>query len=150
MAETRAQAMANEKIDKHEQSLQAIQAQLGKLSDALSKGKEEAREEAYIGNGHSEGESSHSLHLWGTCQQSRLRPPKLDMHKFDGSHPAAWVAQMEQYFNLNNILDNETQLMVGSMYLDNERWQWWEWHQRCNGSFMTWATFKKALTERFD
>ena len=72
------------------------------------------------------------------------------MHKFDGSHPTAWVAQMEQYFNLNNILDNETQLMVGSMYLDNERWQWWEWHQRCNGSFMTWATFKKALTECFD
>lgn len=30
---------------------------------------------------------------------------------------------MGQYFNLNNILDNETQLMVASMYLDNERQQ---------------------------
>eukprot|EP00253_Pinus_taeda_P024737 PITA_24737 len=107
--------MANEKIHKLEQSLQAIQEQLDKLTNALSKGKEEAHEEAYIGNGH-----------------------------------AAWVAQMEQYFNLNNTLDNETQLMVGSMYLDNERWQWWEWHQRSNGSFLTWATFKKALTECFD
>jgi len=135
MVETRAQAMANEKINKLEQSLQALQAQLDRLTNTLFKGKEEAREEVYIGNGHSEGESSHSLHLWGTHQQSRLRPPKLDMHKFDVSHPAAWIAQMEQYFNLNNILDNETQLMVGSMYLDNERWQWWEWHQRCNGSF---------------
>ena len=73
-----------------------------------------------------------------------------DLYKFDGSHPARWLAQMEQYFNLNNILDNETQLMVGSMYLDNERWQWWEWNQRCNGPFVTWTTFKKALTERFD
>eukprot|EP00253_Pinus_taeda_P002482 PITA_02482 len=36
------------------------------------------------------------------------------------------------------------------MYLDNERWQWWEWHQCCNAPFMTWATFKKALTDRFD
>eukprot|EP00253_Pinus_taeda_P017311 PITA_17311 len=72
------------------------------------------------------------------------------MHKFDGSHPAAWVAQMEQYFNLNYILDNETQLTVGSMYLDNERWQWWQWHQRCNGRPLTWDTFKKALIERFD
>jgi len=72
MVATRVQAMANEKIDKLEQSLQAIQAQLDKLTDALSKGKEEAREEAYIGNGHSEGESSHSLHLWGTHQQSCL------------------------------------------------------------------------------
>ena len=29
---------------------------------------------------------------------------------------------MEQYFNLNYILDNATQLSVGIMYLDNERW----------------------------
>eukprot|EP00253_Pinus_taeda_P017878 PITA_17878 len=72
------------------------------------------------------------------------------MHKFDGSHPVAWIAQMEQYFNLNNILDNETQLMVGSTYLDNERWQWWEWHQCCNTSFRTWDKFKKYLTECFD
>ena len=68
MVATRAQAMANEKIDKLEQSLQAIQAQLDKLTDALFKGKEETREEAYIGNGHSEGESRCSLHLWGIHQ----------------------------------------------------------------------------------
>ena len=57
---------------------------------------------------------------------------------------------MEQYFNLNNILDDETQLMVGSMYLDNERWQWWEWQQRCTGTFRTWPKFTKALQDRFD
>eukprot|EP00253_Pinus_taeda_P033815 PITA_33815 len=134
MEATRAQAMANERMDKLEQTLQSIQTQLDDLAililRAILKGKEEAHEEVYIGNGHSEGESSHSPHLWGPQkQQSHLRPPKLDMHKFDGSHPTAWIVQMEQYFNLNNILDNETQLIVGSMYLDNERWQWWEWHQ---------------------
>eukprot|EP00253_Pinus_taeda_P025087 PITA_25087 len=116
--------MANERMDKLEQSLQSLQNQIERLThlipSIIPKGKEEAHEEAYIGNVHSEGESSHSLHLWGPQQQSRPRPPKLDMHKFDGSHPVAWIAQMEQYFNLNNILDNETQLMVGSMYLDNE------------------------------
>eukprot|EP00253_Pinus_taeda_P029026 PITA_29026 len=151
--------MTNERMDKLEQTLQSIQAQLDDLAilvpRVISKGKEEAHEEAYIGNGHNEGESSpvssHSPHLWGPQkQQSHPRPPKLDMHKFDGSHPAAWIAQMEQYFNLNNILDNETQLMVGSMYLDNERWQWWEWHQCCNAPFSTWDKFKKALTDRFD
>eukprot|EP00253_Pinus_taeda_P012385 PITA_12385 len=72
------------------------------------------------------------------------------MRKFDGSHPVAWIAQMEQYFSLNNILDDETHLMVGSMYLDNERWQWWEWHQRCNTAFRTWDKFKKSLTDYFD
>eukprot|EP00253_Pinus_taeda_P034658 PITA_34658 len=95
MVETRAQVMANDKIDKLEQSLKDLQDQLMTITNALSKGKAEAREEAYIGNEHNEGESSHSLHLWGTHQHSRLRPPKLDMHKFDGSHPTTWVAQME-------------------------------------------------------
>eukprot|EP00253_Pinus_taeda_P024423 PITA_24423 len=57
---------------------------------------------------------------------------------------------MEQYLILNNILDNETQIMVGSMYLDNEMWQWWEWHQCSNAPFLTWDKFKKALTNRFD
>eukprot|EP00253_Pinus_taeda_P016779 PITA_16779 len=72
------------------------------------------------------------------------------MYKFDGSHLATWIAQMEQYFTLNYILDDATQLSVGIMYLDNERWQWWQWHQHCYGSPLTWQTFKKALTDRFD
>eukprot|EP00253_Pinus_taeda_P028551 PITA_28551 len=113
--------MANERMEKLEQALQSIQTQLDDLAililRVIPKGKEEAHEEAYIGNGHSE---------------------------------AAWIAKMEQYFNLNNILDNETQLMVGSMYLDNEWWQWWEWHQRFNAPFLTWDKFKKALTDCFD
>ena len=73
-----------------------------------------------------------------------------DLYKFDGSHPARWLAQMEQSFNQNNILDNETQLMVASMYLDNERRQWWQEHQRSSGRFLTWDAFKKALMDHFD
>jgi len=38
----------------------------------------------------------------------------------------------------------------GGMYLDNERWQWWEWHQRCNGPFRTWTQFTKALRDHFE
>ena len=72
------------------------------------------------------------------------------MYKFDGSHPATWIAQMEQYFTLNYILDDVTQLSVSFMYLDNERWQWWQWHQRCYGRPVTWQTFTKSLTNRFD
>ena len=154
MVKTTAQAMANERMGKLEESLQSLHIQLDRLNSLIPfiipKGKEETHEEAYNGNGHSEGESSHSPHIWRTHQQSCQRPAKLDMHKFDCSHPVAWIAQMEQYFNLNNILDNETQLMVGSMYLDNERWQWWEWHQCCNGPFQAWTNFKKSLTDRFD
>jgi len=47
------------------------------------------------------------------------------MYKFDGSHLAIWLAQMEQYFTLNYIKDDATKLSVGSLYLDQERWQRW-------------------------
>ena len=67
MVATRAQAMANERMDKLEQILQSIHFQLDNLtilvSNAIHKGKEVAHEEENIGNGHSEGESSHSPHL---------------------------------------------------------------------------------------
>lgn len=111
---------------------------------------EQAHEEVYNGNEYHEGESSHAPHVWHTHPPPSQRPPKLDMHKFDGSHPSAWIAQMQQYFKLNHIFDDATQLMLGSMYLDSERWKWWEWHQRCNGPFKTWAQFTKALQDRFE
>jgi len=99
MVETRAQAMANERMDKLEESMQTLHIQLSGLCSMVEsiilKGKEQAHEETYNGNGHNEVESSHSPHVWHTHQQPSQRPPKLDMHKFDGSHRSAWIAQME-------------------------------------------------------
>ena len=132
MVETRAQAMANERMEKLEESMHNLHLQLTGLCSMVEKivpkGKEQAHEEAYNGNEHNEGESSHSPHVWHTHSPPSQRPPKLDMHKFDGSHTSAWLAQMEQYFQLNHIHDDWTKLMVGTMYLDNERWQWAKWH----------------------
>eukprot|EP00253_Pinus_taeda_P012815 PITA_12815 len=116
MVQTRAQAMANERIDSLESQLKDVILQLKNLNETLSKGKVEERVEAYIGN----------------------------------ENIKAWIAQMEQYFTLNYILDDAIQLSVGNMYLDNERWQWWQWHQWFYGRPLTWQTFKKALTDRFD
>eukprot|EP00253_Pinus_taeda_P004829 PITA_04829 len=166
--------MANERMDKLEETVNKIQTQLDKINldnmnnlltgmslqleklqgkgkeDFMSNGKEQAHEEGYNGYEGINGESSHSPHVWHTHPPPSQRPPKLDMHKFDGSHPAAWLAQMDQYFKLNHILDDATKLMLGSMYFDNERRQWWEWHQRSNGYFRTWTQFTKALRDHFE
>ena len=122
MVQTRAQAMANEKIDTLEQKLEALMKQIQTLANTITNGKSGEQSEAYAFNENLEGESSHSLHFYGNHQQSQLRPPNMDMYKFDGSHLATWLAQMEQYFTLNHIRDDATQLSVGSMYLDNKRW----------------------------
>ena len=116
--------MANENIDTLETKLDATLPSLKTLANTIIKGKSQEHAEAYVFNENIEGESSHSLHLFGNHQHSQTWPPKLDMYKFDGSHLATWLAQMEQYFTLNHIRDDATQRSVGSMYLDNERWQW--------------------------
>jgi hypothetical protein len=35
------------------------------------------------------------------------------MHKFDGSDLTGWVSQMEHYFSLHDIQDDETKIHVG-------------------------------------
>eukprot|EP00253_Pinus_taeda_P036279 PITA_36279 len=166
--------MANERMGKLEETVNQIQTQLSRLGmdsmnttlkgviiqleklqgkgkeDFMSNGKEQAHEEGYNGPEGIYGESSHSPHVWHTHPPPSQQPPQLDMHKFDGSHASAWLAQMDQYFKLNHILDDATKFMLGSMYFDNERWQWWEWHQRCNEYFRNWTQFTKALRDRFE
>ena len=146
MVATRAQVMANERMDKLEENVNKIQNQLCRLDldrmhkelsglsmqlqnlqekgkeDLMSNGKEQAHEEGYNGHEGIYGESSDSPHVWHTHPPPSQRPPKLDMHKFDGSHASAWLAYMDQYFKLNHILDDATKLMLGSMYFDNEWW----------------------------
>ena len=70
MVETRAQAMANERMGKLEESMQTLTIQINGLciqvQQLIPKGKEQAHEEAYNGHEYNEGESSHSPHVWHT------------------------------------------------------------------------------------
>jgi hypothetical protein len=100
-------------------------------------------------------QSSHYEHTqssrspWGS-PPSWNKVPKVDMHKFDGSNPAGWVSQMEQYFSLHDIRDDETKLHVGVLYLDQECWQWWQWHKKCYPGPPNWNMFSKAVCACFD
>ena len=123
---------------------------IGIIQVKIIKGKSKEHSEAYAFNENIEGESSHSLHFYGNHQQSQPQPPKLDMYKFDGSHPAIWLAKMEQYFTLDHIIDDATKISVRSLYLDQVRWKWWQWHQRYYGRPVTWSIFSTALSDRFN
>jgi hypothetical protein len=95
-------------------------------------------------------ESTHNSHSpWGS-PNSWNKLPKVEMHKFDGSDPAGWVSQLEHYFSLHNIQDDETKLHVGILYLDQERWQWWQWHKKCYPGHPTWNMFTKVVCACFD
>ena len=77
--------------------------------------------------------------------------PKVDfMNKFDGSNPLGWVTQMEHHFYFHGITDDMMKLKVGVLYLDLERWQWWEWHKNSYGCYITWSLFVKSLHEHYE
>jgi hypothetical protein len=57
---------------------------------------------------------------------------------------------MELYFSLHDIRDDETKLHVGVLNLDQEIWQWWQWHKKFYPSLPTWTMFTKVVYARFD
>jgi hypothetical protein len=65
-------------------------------------------------------ENTHLSHSPWASPNSWNKVPKVEMHKFDGLDPTGWVSQMEHYFSLHDIRDDETKLHVGVMYLDQE------------------------------
>jgi hypothetical protein len=56
---------------------------------------------------------------WGSPNHWN-KVPKVEMHKFDGSYPARWVSEMEHYFSLHDIQNDETKIHVGVLVLDQE------------------------------
>jgi hypothetical protein len=69
----------------------------------------------------------------------------VDLNKFDGFDPSGWVTQMEHYFTLQGITDDMMKLRVGVLYLDPERWKWWEWHKKSYAGYITWSQFVKVV-----
>jgi hypothetical protein len=74
-------------------------------------------------------ESSQSTSFPPHHFQWDLRPPRVEVNKFDGSDPTGWVTQMEHYFSLYDITDELAKLRYGVLHLDPECWQWWQWRK---------------------
>ncbi len=53
-------------------------------------------------------------------------------------------------FHSNHIIDDETKLCVANLYLDQERWQWWQGHCKCYARTITQQMFAKSICDRFD
>ena len=76
--------------------------------------------------------------------------PKIEVNKFNGSDPVGWVSQMGHYFSLHNITDDMAKLRVAILYLDYERWEWWQWYKKAYGGCIAWTPFSKVVTTHFD
>jgi hypothetical protein len=107
-------------MDDIKKNVQAISQYLG----LLDKGKKPKYHSKSPHSSHYE--NTHNSHSpWGP-PNSRNKLPKVEMNKFNGFDPIGWVSQMEHYFSLHDIKDDDTKLQVGVMYLDQECWKWWQ------------------------
>jgi hypothetical protein len=63
-------------------------------------------------------DSNQPLHSHSNSLPHDPHLPRVEVNKFDGSDPQAWVTQMEHYFSLHGITDELTKLHYGILYLD--------------------------------
>ena len=49
---------------------------------------------------------------------------KMNMRKFDGKDPVAWILHMEQYFDLNNV-QNTQKVHIATIYLEQNTFVWY-------------------------
>jgi hypothetical protein len=86
--------------------------------------------ESHSEDSHFDSEHPHYSHShWGPPHFWN-KVPKFEMHKFYGFDSIGWVSQMEHYFSLHDIRDDETKPYVGVLYMDQEIWKWWKWHKK--------------------
>ena len=52
--------------------------------------------------------------------------PKIDLRKFDDKDTVTWILQMEQYFDLNNVL-NTQKVRIATLYLEPNTFIWYRW-----------------------
>jgi hypothetical protein len=57
---------------------------------------------------------------------------------------------MEHYFSLYGIIDDLAKLRYGSLRLDQEHWQWWQWRKTSRQGYISQTHFVAEIYECFD
>ena len=53
--------------------------------------------------------------------------PKIELKKFDGRKVFTWVNQIEQYFELHNIMDDKKIIHIKTLNFEIKPYQWYQW-----------------------
>ncbi|KAG9444941.1 hypothetical protein H6P81_016281 [Aristolochia fimbriata] len=83
----------------------------------------------------------------GLGQIGRHKPAPVELNRFDGQKPEAWVFAAERYFDIYKIPD-ESRVDLASFYFEGEATEWFRWMFR-NKQLAGWKSFAAALIKRF-
>ena len=79
-----------------------------------------------------------------SCSRSHM---KLEIPRFDGSDPMGWIFKATQFFEYQNLPDQE-KIIVARFYMESPALSWFQWMHH-NGFLMTWPTLLQAIESRF-
>ncbi|KAH0669093.1 hypothetical protein KY289_023586 [Solanum tuberosum] len=77
----------------------------------------------------------------------RHRPAPVELGRFRGENPEAWIFQVERYFDFYGIAKTH-KLTLASFYLNGEALEWYQW-LFCNKQLAGWDHFVDKLLIRF-
>ncbi|XP_060195167.1 uncharacterized protein LOC132624400 [Lycium barbarum] len=77
----------------------------------------------------------------------RHKPAPVELGRFLGDNPEAWVFQAARYFEFYGIAPDQ-QLSISSFYLDGDALAWYRWLFR-NKQLSDWPAFSEKLISRF-
>jgi hypothetical protein len=73
---------------------------------------------------------------------------KIDMRKFDGKDPIAWILQMEKFFDLHNVPHTQ-KVRIASLYLKPNQFVWYRWIFS-RKSLVTWTIFMEEMIAYYE
>jgi hypothetical protein len=74
--------------------------------------------------------------------------PKIDMRKFDGNDPIAWILQMDKFFDLHDVPHTQ-KVQIDSLYLEPNQFVWYRWI--CSRkSLVTWKIFTEEMITHYE
>jgi hypothetical protein len=53
--------------------------------------------------------------------------PKVELRKFDGTEVFTSVNQIEQYFELHDIMDDKQRIHIATLKFEIKPYQWYQW-----------------------
>jgi hypothetical protein len=77
--------------------------------------------------------------------------PKVELRKFDGTKVFTWVNQIEQYFELHNIMDDKQRIHIETLEFEIKPYQWYWWVVKMNPQsyHYTLVSFKRELEAQY-
>ncbi|GJR80458.1 retrotransposon-related protein [Tanacetum coccineum] len=78
------------------------------------------------------------------------RLTKVEFLKFDGEEVVSWLYRVNNFFEMDHIVENEQKIRLVSMHLFGKALNWQKYFMSKFGEVMTWEVYRTHVQKRFE